>query len=130
MWAGGALAPLLNFLKMMKRTRHLVLGLWAMVATPPPRYRTGLDQGGLLGEKWLSLLQIGRGKNSKNSKPRRYKKNKSVVVDCNQPRIDVVLKGIDPEKVTGEDGVSLIQINSAFSGESHSEQMMDGGENL
>ena len=53
-----------------------------------------------------------------------------MVVDCNQPRIDVVLKGKDPEKVTGEDGVSLIQINSAFTGESQSEQMMDGGENL
>ena len=92
------------------------------------RYRTGLDQGGLLGEKWLSLLQIEREKIQKIR--RRYKKNKSVVVDCNQPRIDVVLKGKDPEKVTGEDGVSLIQINSAFTGESHSEQMMDGGENL
>ena len=78
----------------------------------------------------MSLLQHGRKKNSKNSKPRRYKKNKSVVVDCNQPRIDVVLKGKDPEKVTGEDGVSLNHINSAFIGESHSEQMMDGGENL
>ena len=96
--------------------------------TTPVQDRPG--PGGAARGKVVESTANRKGKNSKNSKPRRYKKNKSVVVDCNQPRIDVVLKRKDSEKVTGEDGVSLIQINSAFTGKSHSEQMMDGGENL
>ena len=98
--------------------------------TTPVQDRPG--PGGAARGKVVESTANRKGKNSKNSKPRRYKKNKSVVVDSNQPRIDVLLKGLDPEteKVTGEDGVSLIQINSAFTGESHSEQMMDEGGNL